>query len=215
MPCKLNAAIHSLQVAGLAEGRPSVLVGDFILVKHQDSESTPWFKGCVHEIFVDYVSLRFSSTFSTYKGTKFDVRFVLNRLPLRRMHQVLTLKVDSSRLIFPEPEHINSMLISNDQLDAITPRNRIIGADHEQLLAVASIVNLPPGSAPFVIFGPSVLCHLSYRNAVTNTPSFEFFSYAGLELARLSLSSKPFFSYWIVIQIRLYLHALQATLQQT
>src|ERR1700752_199243 len=87
---RLNMAIfilrrNRLKVAGLAEGRPSVLVGDFILVKHRSGPSTDWYKGCVHEVLVDHVSLRFSSNLSTYKGKVFDVRFVLNRLPLRRM----------------------------------------------------------------------------------------------------------------------------------
>lgn len=130
-------------------------------MKHKDASTNQWYKGCVHEIFVDYVSLRFDSTFSTYRGTTFDVRFVLNRLPLRRMHQGVTVKVNTDRLIFPEPRHVKSVPVSNDQLTSIVPINRLIGEDHEQLLTVAAILNQPPGSVPFVIFGPLVCFVLS------------------------------------------------------
>lgn len=146
----------SLEVAGLAEGRPSVLVGDYILVKHNDSTSTNWYKGCVHKVCANHVSLRFSSDFSTYKGIVFDVRFVLNRLPLRRAHQALVLKVDLTRLLFPKAEHIIAGPVTNDQINAISPINRAIGGDLEQRTAVAAILNLRRGSMPFVIFGPSV-----------------------------------------------------------
>ena len=156
----LRKALHlisrtsSLAVEGLAEGRPSVLVGDFIIVKHHDSSE--WYKGCVHKVSVDTVNLRFDSTFSTYKGNRFDVRFVLNRLPHRRMHQALTLKVDSTRFLFPEPDHVGTRAVSAEQSVAITPINRLIGENHEQLMTVAAIVNQPPGSVPFIIFGPLV-----------------------------------------------------------
>lgn len=137
---------------GLAENRPSVLVGDFILVKHSgESNDQRWFKGCVHTVMADQVSLRFNDSFSTYKGTKFDVRFVLNRLPFRRMHQAITIKVDSSRYLFPELERVRAI---NAQPEPLTPFNRLVGENHEQSMAVAAIVNQPPGSVPFVIFGP-------------------------------------------------------------
>jgi helicase MOV-10 len=151
----------SLEVEGLAEGRPSILVGDFILVK-QHGTSTDWYKGCVHEILMNTVSLRFGSNFSTYRGNTFDVKFVLNRLPLRRMHQALTLKADSTRFLFPEPEHIRTTAVGIEQLHTINPINRLISEDYEQLMTIAAIFHQPPGSVPFVIFGPLVV-FCSYR----------------------------------------------------
>lgn len=108
------------------------------------------------------VSLRFGSNFSTYRGNTFDVKFVLNRLPLRRMHQALTLKADSTRFLFPEPEHIRTTAVGIEQLHTINPINRLIGEDYEQLMTVAAIFHQPPGSVPFVIFGPLVV-FCSYR----------------------------------------------------
>lgn len=194
-------------MAGLAEGRPSVLVGDFILVKRQDGSSTEWYKGCVHEIFVDYVSLRFASTFSTYQGTLFEVRFVLNRLPLRRMHQAITLKSNVERIAFPEKRHVKSIPVTTDQLRAIVPINRLIGEDHEQLLTVAAILHQPPGSAPFVIFGPWVTSSLSSFNVTDIARLIVADPEQVKRLPSLKLSS----SFWLVAPTLGFLHAHRVT----
>ncbi|KAJ3979873.1 RNA helicase [Lentinula detonsa] len=146
---------YELEVQGLAEGRPSVLVGDFILVRQEHATDQTWFQGRVHQVYENYVSLRFDDSFSTYRGNSFEVRFVLNRLSLRRMHAALVNRNNPARLLFPGPEHIRNMRRTSFELiDKITPINRVIGQDPEQLQAVAAIVNMPPGSPPFVIFGP-------------------------------------------------------------
>ncbi|KAJ4466995.1 RNA helicase [Lentinula aciculospora] len=146
---------YELEVQGLAENRPSVLVGDFILVRQCHASDRTWFQGRVHQVYENYVSLRFDDSFSTYRGNSFEVRFVLNRLSLRRMHAALINNNNPIRLLFPGPEHIRGMrTISSELIKKIVPVNRVIGQDPEQLEAVAAIVNLPPGSVPFVIFGP-------------------------------------------------------------
>jgi helicase MOV-10 len=156
---KVLMHIHRLLVEGLAESRPSVLVGDFILVSHAGSPDTlntrPWFEGRVHKVFQKHVSLHFGDSFSTYRGTKFDVRFVLNRLPFRRMHQAVTNKFNPSRLLFPEPEHIRGVQrVTLDKIVDLVPFYRPLGEDEEQMETVAAIVNQKPGSVPFVVFGP-------------------------------------------------------------
>lgn len=145
--------INRLEVEGLAEGRPSVLVGDFILLKHHGT-SGEWYKGCVHDISANTVGLRFSDQFSTFKGNRFNVQFVLNRIPLRRQHQALTVKNESSRLVFPDIEHDLSSTINLDDGNPTPPINRTLQDNPEQLMAVSTIVHSPPGSLPFVIFGP-------------------------------------------------------------
>lgn len=131
-------------------------MGDFISCRLTGSSTDqPWYQGRVHEVHQNHVSLRFDDKFSTYRGTKFDVLFTLNRLPYRRMHQVLTNSNNPARLLFPEPAHIlNVSRLSRAQIDSIVPVNRLIGEDEEQLETVAVIVHQPRGSVPFVIFGP-------------------------------------------------------------
>ncbi|KAJ7056200.1 RNA helicase [Mycena amicta] len=150
-----NYPRYDLQVKGLEEGRPSVVIGDFIRVKHTGSEDGPWYEGRVHQVHQNDVSLRFGDRFSTYKGTKFDVRFTLNRLPLRRMHQALANPAKPERILFPGSQHgSQSRRCSAEELAAIVPVNRLVAEDREQLETVAAIVHRPPGSVPFVIFGP-------------------------------------------------------------
>ena len=72
------------------------------------------------------------------------------------MHQALTLKVELTRLLFPEPEHVRGRTVTMGEVRAINPINRDISEDFEQRMAVAAIMHLLPGSVPFVIFGPSV-----------------------------------------------------------
>ena len=95
------------------------------------------------------------SAFSTYRGTVFDVRFKLNRLPYRRMHQALTNGNDQSRFLFPNNEHVRDLRpVGASAIARITPINRLVGTDEEQLETVATILNRPAGSVPFVVFGP-------------------------------------------------------------
>ncbi|KAK0492593.1 RNA helicase [Armillaria luteobubalina] len=146
---------YELQVKGLSEGRPSVLVGDFILVRPVGQPDKTWFEGRVHHVAMSYLELAFSDKFNTYRGNKFDVRFVLNRLPHRRAHHALVNKNDSPRLLFPGPEHLrDAQPVSPDELEALIPLNRSLGDNPEQLETVAAIVHQPRGSVPFIVFGP-------------------------------------------------------------
>ncbi|KAJ7034542.1 P-loop containing nucleoside triphosphate hydrolase protein [Mycena alexandri] len=152
---RANHPRYDLQVKGLEEGRPGVIVGDFILVKHTGVIDGPWYEGRVHQVHQSFVSLRFDDKFSTYKGTKFDVKFTLNRLPHRRMHQALTNHFRESRILFPRTEHLlRNERVSTAEQNSITPVNRRIAEDPEQLETVAAILNQLPGSPPFVVFGP-------------------------------------------------------------
>ncbi|KAF8804634.1 P-loop containing nucleoside triphosphate hydrolase protein [Phlegmacium glaucopus] len=150
---------YNLLVEGLAENRPSVLVGDIILVSHSDSLETfdarNWYEGRVIEVHQKHVSLRFRDGFDPYKGTKFDVQFTLNRLPFRRMHHVLVNNNKPARLLFPEPSHIEGATRpTREMMDSIIPYYRPLAHDKEQLETVAAIINQKPGSVPFVVFGP-------------------------------------------------------------
>jgi helicase MOV-10 len=144
----------SLTVPGLAEKRPSLIIGDKILVKHHGSPKPHWWSGFVHIVELDRVGLRFDPTFNAFKGQKFDVHFKLNRLTLRRMHQALDSGGPTPRLLFPKEADIKSRKPSQGTIRTVTPVNRYIGNNPQQMLAVTAIRNLQPGSPPFVVFGP-------------------------------------------------------------
>ncbi|CAG7847798.1 Probable RNA helicase SDE3; AltName: Full=Silencing defective protein 3 [Serendipita indica DSM 11827] len=146
--------LYYLEVPGLAEKRPSVIIGDRILVKHHGSPKPHWWEGFVYKIRLNDVGLRFNNKFNAFKGQRFDVRFCLNRLTLRRMHQALDSGGLCERLLFPSEEHIQNRKPSPGTIQTLNMVNRNISTNPAQSLAVTAIRNLSPGSPPFVVFGP-------------------------------------------------------------
>ncbi|KAG8917571.1 hypothetical protein FRC00_013438, partial [Tulasnella sp. 408] len=86
LPAEVNAKTY-VSVPGLAEKRPSVIVGDRIKVRNHKQRTEHWFRGFVHVVEQLQVGLKFAPSFNSFRGQKYDVRFELNRLTLRRMHQ--------------------------------------------------------------------------------------------------------------------------------
>ncbi|KAF9027400.1 RNA helicase [Hymenopellis radicata] len=143
---------YYVDVPGLAENRPSVLVGDSILVRRSDAPEGHWFEGCVHVVRQAEVGLRFGRKFTGTVNDRFTVRFKLNRYPLRRQHQALDAAFAPERLLFPPSIEGVPMVPSNQTMRR--SYNPLIDKNDRQRMAVDSIVRAPAGSVPFVIFGP-------------------------------------------------------------
>ncbi|TRM60361.1 P-loop containing nucleoside triphosphate hydrolase protein [Schizophyllum amplum] len=143
---------YYLDVPGLAEKRPSVLIGDSILVQKAGDTTGRWYEGRVHVVRQVEVGLKFHTTFGWSAAQRYTVRFRLNRIPLRRQHQALDTVFDQPRMLFPEIAHISSR--PQPTATGIRTYNALIGTNGPQLQAVASIVKMPKGSLPFVVFGP-------------------------------------------------------------
>ncbi|EKM56518.1 uncharacterized protein PHACADRAFT_160043 [Phanerochaete carnosa HHB-10118-sp] len=146
---------YELEVKELGEGRPPVIVGDLIMVKHSGDETDTWYEGCVHQISGFSVRLRFNDKFNAYRGAKVDVKFLLNRLPDRRMHQAVSSSFNPPRLLFPRSEHTRYLRRPSDcEMESIALVDRALSKNREQLETIAAVVNRPPGSVPFIVFGP-------------------------------------------------------------
>ncbi|KDQ10484.1 hypothetical protein BOTBODRAFT_58037 [Botryobasidium botryosum FD-172 SS1] len=146
---------HWLQVPGLAEKRPSVIVGDKILAQRYACPNDKWYRGHVHVTRQAEVGLSFDRSFHSIKGEKFDVQYELNRTTLRRMHQALDTAFHPDRILFPTAAHVRgSRPPSEMQLGALTLVNRLIQTNPPQRQAVTAIMHQKPGSVPFVVFGP-------------------------------------------------------------
>lgn len=127
------------------------ITGDQILVKPKGSTTGQWFSGSVHSVRRESVVLRFHPSFRWSEKQIYDIRFKLNRIPLRRQHQALDTAFAQDRMLFPSPEHDQGPPNASAHLN-IT--NRLIANNPNQLLAVKGIVNQQPGAVPFVVFGP-------------------------------------------------------------
>ncbi|KAF8586065.1 P-loop containing nucleoside triphosphate hydrolase protein, partial [Ramaria rubella] len=144
-----------LPVPGLSEKRPSLIIGDCVLVRRAEYSNSPWYEGYVHQVLQKAVKLQFHNSFHGFKGQKYCVRFKVNRGPFKRMHQALAEKYGPERLLFPSLEHIRGCAPpSAELLDNLRPFNRTVFGNDTQKLAVASILGQSAGSVPFLIFGP-------------------------------------------------------------
>ncbi|PBK87850.1 P-loop containing nucleoside triphosphate hydrolase protein [Armillaria gallica] len=141
---------YYLNVPGLAEKRPSVLVGDVILARRSDAPEGHWYSGGVHVVRKEEVGLCFNRAFRLAPTDRFLVRFKLNRYPLRRQHQALDTAFAPARLLLPTKQHV----LAFSRLTPWTPFNKLIGTNARQRQAVDCILRQRPGTVPFVIFGP-------------------------------------------------------------
>ncbi|KDQ06712.1 hypothetical protein BOTBODRAFT_39425 [Botryobasidium botryosum FD-172 SS1] len=149
VPLNKRGRYYFLRVPGLAEKRPSVLVGDPIVVISPQGKP---YGGFVHVIDNLEVGLDFHHSFPERKQL-YSVEFSLCRIPLQRMHQALDQPAPSNRLLFPTAANILPMQAAPSQL-AAQLKNRKIANNPPQLQAVTSILSQPPGSVPFIVFGP-------------------------------------------------------------
>ncbi|KAA1476103.1 P-loop containing nucleoside triphosphate hydrolase protein [Dentipellis sp. KUC8613] len=149
-----KGSLFSLRVPGLAEKRPSVLIGDRIIVQRGEDQSGKWFEGHVHAVDQLEVHLRFHGSFPKPAPTqRFHVRFKLNRIPLRRQHQAMDTSFMSDRILFPNESHTGTVG-DNDNVP-ITPYNELIATNLPQSRAVRIGVDLPAGAPPLLIYGPA------------------------------------------------------------
>ncbi|GFR64003.1 RNA helicase Mov10l1, partial [Elysia marginata] len=101
----------ALTVPGLAEGRPSVLIGDKIILYSPSDPDGPSYEGFVHELTCTDVHLKFNSNFHcSYGGEDYNVEFTFSRGPLRRCHQAVSLAVQflGLKVLFPKEIELKS-----------------------------------------------------------------------------------------------------------
>jgi helicase MOV-10 len=127
--------------------------GDGVLLQRRDQPDGRWYEGVVHDVRRDAVGLRFPPSFQVSPTMRYSVRFTFNRFPLRRQHQALNRPFMDDRIFFPVAMHVRT---AQTPLPAIELYNGLIAANPNQLLAVKTIVSLPPAAHPFIVFGPYV-----------------------------------------------------------
>ncbi|KAJ3714461.1 P-loop containing nucleoside triphosphate hydrolase protein [Lentinula raphanica] len=153
-PLSRYGQFYYVSVPGLAEKRPSVLVGDRILVHPRDSRPGDWFSGGVHLVRKEEVGLKFHRSFVASPSDRFLVRFKLNRFPMRRQHQALDTAFSQDRVLFPTDLHLPKTIPRRFAPPTLRWYNPLIANNPPQKQAVLSIAFREPGSMPFIIFGP-------------------------------------------------------------
>ncbi|KAH9930517.1 P-loop containing nucleoside triphosphate hydrolase protein [Epithele typhae] len=147
--------LYTVGVPGLAEKRPSVVVGDIILAQRSNGPSGQTHRGFVHTVRNEDICVSFHSSFDG--GSRYNVRFEYNRVPIRRQHQALSVPSPSSqRLLFPQmaDQGVPNTVSAQQLAGHVITFNTLVASNAAQIQAVKSILHLKPSAAPFVIFGP-------------------------------------------------------------
>ncbi|XP_062999361.1 helicase MOV-10 [Elgaria multicarinata webbii] len=147
-----------LKVPGVAENRPSVLKGDYLLATLAEEPTrnpVVHYQGYVHDVELEKLKLGFSEKLRSIfiKNMKFDVTFTFNRLPLRVQHRaaLLAQKKGLRHLLFPSLSYEKSLL-SADQHLRLYDSN--LEKNEEQRKAIHQVVAGTSRPAPYLIFGP-------------------------------------------------------------
>ncbi|XP_051889853.1 RNA helicase Mov10l1 isoform X2 [Pristis pectinata] len=94
-----------LEVPGLVEGRPSIVIGDQIILKNSYYTQTEvQYSGFVTKVCDNELMLKFNSAFvQTYGGEPVDVEFTYNRVSARRCHLAVEQAIYlGEAVLFPE-----------------------------------------------------------------------------------------------------------------
>jgi helicase MOV-10 len=120
-------------------------------VQKQGETQGRWFEGRVHVLRKEEVGLRFHGSFGWSASQRYNVRFKLNRIPMRRQHQAMDSAFDQARVLFPLQAHVPRTPYARTPLQLFNP---LLATNPPQLQAVNAIMHQKPGSVPFLIFGP-------------------------------------------------------------
>ena len=141
---------------------PDIKIGDYLILDQVSTDTR--YEARIHsggysfmeDRLVGPLVIRVPEGFSTYRGLKFGLGFVLNRMPLRRMHLAVSApsKFGPGRVLFPTLAQTPT--IPEYDVGEIEFYNSSIGQDEEQTRTICSILYLPPGSVPFILYGPCV-----------------------------------------------------------
>lgn len=141
-------------------------MGDFLWL--QDSQEDVYYDARItnahvfvrgdgeYSLTVLKIFLQLPTSFNLYRGAQFLLRFRLNRITLRRQYHALASSLAHlRRLLFPTASDIRSIqCLSDGEVAELELFNESIREDEQQLQTVVSILQLPKGTVPFIIFGP-------------------------------------------------------------
>ncbi|XP_072980559.1 probable RNA helicase SDE3 isoform X1 [Typha angustifolia] len=143
----------SLEIPDLAERRPSIIYGDYILAQlatdDPDSDIRPY-QGYIHRIEADEIFLRFDKLFHMCHQAEnlYNVSFAYNRLNMRRLYQAIHAAENlGQEHLFPCQSSFRRV-IKTSSFTLLNP-----ALNNEQARSVRMILGCK-GAPPYVIYGP-------------------------------------------------------------
>ncbi|XP_045499637.1 probable RNA helicase armi [Colias croceus] len=150
-----NGEYLALEVTGLCERRPSLIVGDKVIVKDTWDPNQKQYEGFIHMVKGDLVLFKFDNRFhETYDGGDVSVAFHLNRTVYRRAHQAINTVLSNlgPDVLFPSKIVQKPEQVSSEKLQNIQWYNKKLNNGQKN-----TILNILKGESrplPYVIFGP-------------------------------------------------------------
>lgn len=149
-----------LKVPGLAEGRPSLMRGDKILVK--SSRRSSYYEGYISEVREQDVIFRLHESVHNLgvDGLRFDVSFILSRTSFKRSHHgIVQFKENPmiEEIVFPnvlQPDQFKETPFTIKEKLPSELRLFVRKLNTYQRKAVFNILRAACRPAPYVIFGP-------------------------------------------------------------
>jgi helicase MOV-10 len=141
---------------------PEVLKGGFLWLEDGQEDvyydaritnATVFMRG---SLAVLKIFIQVPTSFNLYRGVQFLLHFRLNRITLRRQYHALASPLAHlRRLLFPCPSDIKPIhCLSEAEIAELPLVNENVREDAQQIQTVVSILQLPKGTVPFIIFGP-------------------------------------------------------------
>ncbi|CAG9818274.1 unnamed protein product [Phaedon cochleariae] len=154
-----GGGVLELVVPGLAEKRPSVIVGDMIDVRvHEDHIG---YRGIIKRVNDTTVEIgdideELIEMIESNPGVEIDVRFVLSRLGFERMHQGEEQVTINGMVptLFPDITLRQKVVREVRSINNGDFYNEMIVTNPEQKMAVHKILNGTSSTAPYIVFGP-------------------------------------------------------------
>ncbi|KZC08490.1 putative RNA helicase armi [Dufourea novaeangliae] len=154
-----------MQVPGLAEKRPSLLIGDRAVVsfKWDSSQGKLKYEGFIHKVTSSEIFLKFNQKFhEEYNSEDCQVTFKCSQSVLQRCHNAINMATNRLGSDFLFPTHDASSIISEDtELEPYilqVKKRKFIwynkNLNYYQKEAVRNILKGHARPLPYVIFGP-------------------------------------------------------------
>ncbi|KPI94995.1 putative RNA helicase armi [Papilio xuthus] len=145
----------SVEINGLAEKRPSLIIGDRVLVKDIWQNNSPQYEGFIHVIKGDLVLMKFNPQFhETYNGSDVSVEFHFSRTIYRRAHQAINYAVTNLgiHVLFPSQIITKKPQVSNDAINTMNWFNKDLNECQKH--AITNVLRGECRPMPYCIFGP-------------------------------------------------------------
>ncbi|KAL3648990.1 hypothetical protein CASFOL_005393 [Castilleja foliolosa] len=144
----------TLEVPGLAEKRPSLVNGDFILAKlaNEDQTGNKVYQGYIHRVEAEEIYLKFDvdqKFHNNHRDTnRYNVQFTYNRTGMRRLYQAVEAAESLNKdFLFPS-NPCRTKRVSSRPLTPIA-----CTLNEEQMIAIDMIL-ARKGGPPYLIHGP-------------------------------------------------------------